>query len=81
MLNKSLRLDSMVLAFSDQSNPSVRGFPHRPTAEPNEVTGGDALVLTHGAGPDCQAPLLIAVANNFAAAGFTVLRHKDDVAI
>jgi len=74
MLHKSLRLDSKVLTFSDQSNPPVRGFLHRPSALPNEVTGGDALVLAHGAGSDCQAPLLIAVANNFAAAGFTVLR-------
>jgi hypothetical protein len=30
--------------------------------------------LTHGAGSNCQAPLLIAVANEFAEAGFTVLR-------
>ncbi len=42
---------------------------HRP---PGETTGG--LVLTHGAGSNCQAPLLIKVAEQFAAAGFTVLR-------
>lgn len=33
-----------------------------------------ALVLTHGAGSNCGAPLLIAVAEAFADAGFTVLR-------
>ncbi len=47
----------------------LRGFLHRP-ANPN----GKALVLTHGAGSNCQAPLLIALAEAFAGAGFTVLR-------
>ncbi|HXC40722.1 MAG TPA: alpha/beta family hydrolase [Burkholderiales bacterium] len=32
------------------------------------------LVLTHGAGSDCRAPLLVAVASAFAQAGLTVLR-------
>jgi hypothetical protein len=32
------------------------------------------LVLTHGAGSDCTAPLLVAVANAFCDAGVTVLR-------
>jgi uncharacterized protein len=32
------------------------------------------MVLTHGAGGDCDAPLLLAVANAFQAAGVTVLR-------
>ena len=47
----------------------VRGFVHHP-AKPN----GQGLVLTHGAGSDCAAPLLVAVANAFAAAGLVVLR-------
>jgi hypothetical protein len=47
----------------------VRGVLHRPPAEPR---GG--LVLTHGAGGDCTAPLLAAAAAGFAAAGFTALR-------
>jgi predicted alpha/beta-hydrolase family hydrolase len=56
--------------FTDVSvDPFVRGLLHRP-ANPN----GDGLVLTHGAGSNCQAPLLIALAEAFAAAGFTVLR-------
>jgi len=37
--------------------PAVRGFLHRLA---NDVRG--ALVLTHGAGSDCGAPLLVAVA-------------------
>jgi predicted alpha/beta-hydrolase family hydrolase len=53
---------------STGDSPS-RGFLHRPD-NPN----GDGLVLTHGAGANCQAPLLIAVAEAFADAGFTVLR-------
>jgi uncharacterized protein len=47
----------------------VRGFLHHP-AKPN----GQGMVLTHGAGSDCTAPLLVAVANAFAAAGLVVLR-------
>jgi predicted alpha/beta-hydrolase family hydrolase len=48
---------------------TVRGFLHRPT-QPS----GDAIALAHGAGSNCQAPLLVAVAREFEAAGFTVLR-------
>ena len=56
--------------FTDVSvDPFVRGLLHRP-ANPN----GDGLVLTHGAGSNCQAPLLIALAETFAEAGFIVLR-------
>jgi hypothetical protein len=47
----------------------VRGFLHRP-AEAN----GDSLVLTHGAGANCAAPVLVTLAEAFCAAGFTVLR-------
>lgn len=47
----------------------MRGFLHEPTA-----AAGRGLVLTHGAGGDARAPLLVAVAEAFAAAGFMVLR-------
>jgi predicted alpha/beta-hydrolase family hydrolase len=50
-------------------DPPVRGFLHRPPA-----AAGEGLVLTHGAGGNCQAPLLVALAEAFAGAGFTVLR-------
>lgn len=53
---------------SDEALP-VRGFLHRP-AEPS----GDGLVLTHGAGGNCDAPLLVALAGVFANAGMSVLR-------
>ena len=56
--------------FSDlSSEPAVRGFLHEP-----EHPNGDALVLTHGAGANCQSKLLIALANTFSSAGYLVLR-------
>ena len=48
---------------------NVRGFLHTP-----EISTGDGLVLTHGAGANCQAPLLVAVARGFCEAGITTLR-------
>jgi hypothetical protein len=57
-------------SFSDDSlQPSVRGFLHSP-ASPN----GSAIVLTHGAGADCNTSLLVAVSEAFAAQGYLVLR-------
>jgi len=50
-------------------DPPVRGFLHRP-ANPS----GDGIVLTHGAGSNARAPLLVALAETFAAVGYTVLR-------
>ncbi len=56
--------------FNDTSlTPPVRGFLHRP-----ENSNGEGLVLTHGAGSNCNSSLLIAVAETFAEAGLTVLR-------
>jgi uncharacterized protein len=47
---------------------SVRGYLHKAAA------GNDGIVLTHGAGGNSNAPLLVAVADAFQAAGVTVLR-------
>ena len=47
----------------------VRGFLHRPAE-----AAGDWLVLTHGAGANCNAPVLVAIADAFCASGLTVLR-------
>jgi uncharacterized protein len=47
----------------------VRGYLHRPLD-----AGGDCMVLTHGAGSNCDSPLLVALANAFCASGMTVLR-------
>jgi predicted alpha/beta-hydrolase family hydrolase len=56
--------------FSDASvQPAVRAYLHR-ADNPN----ANGLVLSHGAGSNAQAPLLVAIAEEFAGAGFTVLR-------
>ncbi|MGD0130188.1 MAG: alpha/beta fold hydrolase [Terriglobia bacterium] len=66
--------DPNVSAFAIDSDPPVRGFLHRPAVSADNAKAGEALVLTHGAGSNCQAPLLVAVAGAFAATGVTVLR-------
>src|SRR5882672_10826070 len=53
----------------DSLMPAVRGFLHSPPS-PN----GDVLILTHGAGSNCNAPLLVALAETFAEQNYTVLR-------
>jgi predicted alpha/beta-hydrolase family hydrolase len=61
---------SVVERFSETSlNLPVRGFLHRP-----ESSSGDVLILTHGAGANAQTGMLVALAETFAGAGFTVLR-------
>ncbi len=63
---------TVVQPFSDTSGAEpVRGFLHTPDAA---AARASALVLTHSAGANCQAPLLVAIAESFAGAGFTVLR-------
>src|SRR5215471_19722235 len=47
----------------------VRGYLHIP-----EKSSGDGLALTHGAGSNCNAPLLVALANAFCEIGLMVLR-------
>jgi predicted alpha/beta-hydrolase family hydrolase len=58
-------------AFIDErpGEVPVRGFLYVP-----ETSSGDGLVLTHGAGSNCQSPLLRALANVFCESGMTVLR-------
>jgi hypothetical protein len=51
------------------AEPGIRGFLHEP-----ERAGGNTVVLSHGAGADCQSKLLVEMSNALAAAGFTVLR-------
>lgn len=59
-----------VAQFSEESvDPPVRGFLHRPDSATR-----NGIVLTHGAGGNVQMPLLIALAEAFAGAGFAVLR-------
>jgi len=62
--------DAAIREFADNAaDPKVRGFLHVPNT-PNS----DAVILTHGAGSNAQAPLLVALAETFSTAGFTVLR-------
>src|SRR6266851_1399657 len=48
-----------ILPFADESAgaPAVRGFLHTPAA-----ATGNGIVLTHGAGSNCNAPILVAIA-------------------
>ena len=55
--------------FEEISQDLVHGFLHRPEQAP---AGG--LVLTHGAGSDCRAPLLVALAEALAGEDIAVLR-------
>lgn len=48
----------------------MKGWLHEPTA-PN----GDAIGITHGAGGNCDAPLLRALADAFCESGLWVLRY------
>jgi uncharacterized protein len=62
-------MQSAITLSDDSLNPAIRGFLHSP-ANPN----GDALILTHGAGSNCTAPLLVAISETFAGHGYVVLR-------
>jgi uncharacterized protein len=56
--------------FADGTvEPQVHGFVHRPAE-----ASGEGLALTHGAGSNCKAPLLVALAEALADGGMTVLR-------
>src|SRR5438477_6638099 len=59
----------MVEAFVRNTVPAVRGFLHCP-AQPAET----GLVLTHGAGGNCNMPVLVALAEAFAEQSVAVLR-------
>ncbi|MGO4879306.1 MAG: alpha/beta fold hydrolase [Bryobacteraceae bacterium] len=60
----------MLTVFEDTSAaPAVRGFLHTP-----DTPSSHGMVLTHGAGSNARAPLLIALAEAFCAAGIAVLR-------
>lgn len=61
-----LRWMAAIIPFE---RPGIHGFLHRP--QPGD---GRGLVLTHGAGGNCNTPLLIAAASAFAIAGLHVLR-------
>ncbi len=56
--------------FSEPAaGPAVSGVLHRPSGEPE-----DGIVLAHGAGSNCDAPLLRSLAEAFAESGWAALR-------
>jgi hypothetical protein len=55
--------------YARPGEPPVRGYLHVPARRAH-----DGLVLTHGAGSNCQSPLLVALANAFSESGLAVLR-------
>ena len=55
--------------FTRFERPGVSGFLYSPNG-----ASDNGLVLTHGAGGNCRAPLLVAAAEAFSAAGLAVLR-------
>lgn len=59
----------MSLAGKLIETESLKGWIHEP-----EKPSGDAIAVTHGAGGNCEAPLLKAIAAEFAAAGILALR-------
>jgi predicted alpha/beta-hydrolase family hydrolase len=60
----------MFTPFVDEgTDPAIRGFLHLPSQR-----NGDGIVLTHGAGSNCQSKLLVAMSDALAESGFTVLR-------
>jgi predicted alpha/beta-hydrolase family hydrolase len=62
---------AQIQSFADTTDATapVRGFLHVAAKGSSE-----SLVLTHGAGGNCNAPLLVALAETFSAAGVNVLR-------
>jgi uncharacterized protein len=61
-----------VQEFEDTSVIPVRGFLHRASGQ--GPSNNDGLVLTHGAGANSNAPLLVALAEAFSVSCLTVLR-------
>jgi uncharacterized protein len=56
------------------SENGVRGFLHRPARASGARSTGPGIVLTHGAGGNANAALLVAAANAFCDDGWHVLR-------
>src|SRR5271165_2775087 len=71
MREQELRSEEAIEEFVDETpgEVAVRGFLHRAAK-----AGEGFLVLTHGAGGNCKAPLLVSLGELFAASGLTVLR-------
>jgi predicted alpha/beta-hydrolase family hydrolase len=62
-------MEAINSVFVQNVDPHVSGWVHVPH-DPR----GDVLILTHGAGSNCEAPLIVALAETFCGHGYTVLR-------
>ena len=62
-------MDSPQEFIDTSTGTPVHGFLHQPT-----TNAADCLILTHGAGANCNAPLLVALADAFCTSGLAVLR-------
>jgi len=63
-------MEEAIVSFLDNSlDPPVRGWLYTP-----QLANSDALILTHGAGGNCDAPLLVALSETVCEQGYTVLR-------
>jgi predicted alpha/beta-hydrolase family hydrolase len=59
----------------------IQGYLHEPVEQAVSPAGADAIAITHGAGGDCESPLLVALADAFAAAGMrcdTICRFESN---
>jgi uncharacterized protein len=68
-LPDNIGMTSAAKPFFDNAGIPVKGFLH---VSANTTTG--TLVITHGAGGDCNTALLVALAEAFSASGMNVLR-------
>ncbi len=62
-------MESISSVFVETVDPAIRGILHSPPQPAR-----NAIILTHGAGSNCNAPLLVALAGTFCGHGYTVLR-------
>jgi predicted alpha/beta-hydrolase family hydrolase len=62
-------MDTVKELVDQNAEPPVRGFMHVPAAG-----NGAGLVMTHGAGGNCESKSLLSLAHAFAEAGYMVLR-------
>jgi uncharacterized protein len=72
--NRGNLLNSAMLKFEAFSDLSSKDAPVRGYLYPSTSSGENGLVLTHGAGANCESPLLMALADAFGSGGWTVLR-------
>jgi len=67
---KFVTVGNMATRFvEDSAEPVIQGYLEIP-----EHANGDGIVLTHGAGSNCQAKLLVEVSEALSECGFTALR-------